>query len=364
MITSPAQHFFGTIIGHEAAKLYLKNALDANLLPHALLFQGASGLGKLSMAYALTKLANCERPGRTNPGGVCDCDACRKISEGIFADVLVVEPQGAAGQITLAGWKPGKDDPDGLQYYRFVDCRPMEGRKKVLIIRQADRMNVFLANYLLKLIEEPPSYLLMLLITHRPSDVLPTIRSRCAPVRFGPLSQQEMQRFALTSPQGQQGEDLSALIRLSEGRPGALLELISQAGESRRKAVAQQMMFFQQYGFLALFGAASEILKIGKSAHAGASSDVEGFEETLNLLQAWIRDAMISKTLSPEAAMQLLLNQDASQQVAAYAQGASLDGLASAVDSLQQAYEFAPRQADRNYVLENLLLKMGRAMRK
>src|SRR5690606_21308096 len=112
------------------------------------------------------------------------------------ADVLVVEPRGATGQITLNGWRPGKDDPDNLQYYRFIESRPLEGSRKVLILRHAERMNVAFANYILKLMEEPPSYLSLILISNRKNDLLVTIRSRCAPVKLSPLTLDEMRAYA------------------------------------------------------------------------------------------------------------------------------------------------------------------------
>lgn len=331
-------------------------------MPHAILLHGPRGVGKTSMAYALARLVNAP------PG--CDfgwaADVERKINEGVFPDLLLVEPKGAAGQITLTGWKPGKDDPDGLQYYRFVDSRPMEGIRKVVIIRQAERMNIALANYLLKLIEEPPSYLLMILITHRRSDVLQTIRSRCAPVKLSPLEREEMIRFAEERLKPvPRGADLEMLLRLSEGRPGLMLDLAGEAGAKRRAEIARLMRLFQQYGFVGLFRVASELQKVAaeNGGKSGAAAQ-ENFESALNGLQAWLRDAQILKSVSsPDLAERFLVNADLKEELTAYAASASLEGLARASAQVREAYSYAGRQTDKSFVLENLLLQVGRAMK-
>jgi DNA polymerase III subunit delta' len=359
MITEPQRHTFDTIIGHEVIKRYLRAALRQSALPHAILLHGPRGLGKTSMAHALAKAANCSR----GASDKCGCETCRKITDGVFADLLVVGPRGAAGQITLSGWRPGKDDPDDLQYYRFVDCRPIEGARKVLIIRQAERMNVSLGNCLLKLIEEPPSYLLIILLTHRPGDLLTTIRSRCAPVKFSPLGGEEIRVFAKMAAADAQDQNVEALAELSEGRPGHLLELLAETSTQTRAGIAQQMRFFQQYGFIGLFRAASELLKAAGGQTRGGPGAAENFEAVLNAMQAWLRDAAIAKAASGELADRLIANSDLKGEVHAYADSGSLDGIVAAADTVHAAYSFVPRQTDKNYVLETMLMQIGRAMR-
>ncbi|MBX7246985.1 MAG: hypothetical protein K1X53_15920 [Candidatus Sumerlaeaceae bacterium] len=356
-VCDPSQHSFDTIVGHDLAKSYLMRAYDAQVLPHALLFHGPRGLGKLSMAYALAKHVNAP-----SPSDLVQSEIRRKISDQVFADLLVVEPKGAAGQITLNGWKPGKDDPDGLQYYRFVDSRPLEGSKKFLIFRRADRMNVALANFLLKLIEEPPSYLQVVLVTDRPNDLLVTIRSRCAPVKFSPLMASEMDAFARIAMPDALTHERQALVQLADGRPGMLRELLDSDTANLRGDVVKLMRKFQQFGFLSLFRVASELANsTGKPTRGGASS--ESFESVLNALQAWLRDATISKALPPDLATRLFVNGPEAAEISGYAKDTSLEALAGAVETLRRSYHYIPRQTDRNYVLELLLLRLGRAMK-
>ncbi|MCX7020428.1 MAG: hypothetical protein NTY46_15850 [Candidatus Sumerlaeota bacterium] len=361
IIRITSSHTMDSIHGHGVVKQYFAEAMAQNALPHALLIHGPRGVGKLSMSYALAKMVNTPAGMRAQAAAEID----RKISEGVFADLLVVEPKGVAGQITLSGWKPGRDDPDCPQYYRYVDSRPLEGTRKILIFRHAERMNPALANYLLKLIEEPPSYLLLILVTGRYSEVLPTIRSRCAPIRLSPLAASEMDDYAgnLSAAAEIRLEncDLGMLVRMSEGRPGLLLELAQSSQASAEGEIAGLMRLFQQHGFIALFRSASRMLQAGGSPQSDASTG-ERFEAVINAIEAWLRDVLLVKTLPSGVAERLLVCARNKDELHAYARNAPVDGLAAMVDHLREAYQFAPRQSDKNYVLESFLLKTGRSM--
>ncbi|MCX7717622.1 MAG: hypothetical protein N2111_04360 [Candidatus Sumerlaeaceae bacterium] len=353
----PVTHNFDSIVGHDEAKRYLRRSVEIHCLPHALLFHGPRGVGKTSMAWALAKHAI----GQAGGGGAWAEQAARRIESGASTVVLLVEPRGAAGQITLNGWRPGKDDPEDLQYYRFVDSRPLEGHRKFLIFRQAERMNPALANYLLKLIEEPPPYLTIVLVTERPSEVLPTIRSRCAPVRLSPLDHGEMERFAREFLSDLSSARLRTLIRLAEGRPARLAELAGAEGREMND-IARLMTLFQRNGFLALFKVASELLAAPASSSRSNAAG-SALEHALDALQAWFRDAMILKAVGCSGPSQLLAHPEVQSALDQYVAPLTLEGLASAAERVRQAYEYVPRQGDRNYVLETMLLNIGRDLK-
>ncbi|AXA35200.1 MAG: hypothetical protein D6691_09015 [Candidatus Hydrogenedentota bacterium] len=355
-VRSAQQHVFETLIGHDSAKIYLRNAVEMSALPHALLIHGPQGVGKLSLAYALAKYINCASQAPTN----CSCSVCRKIASDAFADILIVEPRGAAGQITLAGWKAGRDESDGdPAYYRFIDTAPLEGVRKVLIIRQAERMNLALANFLLKLIEEPPSYLQIILITDRPGEILPTIRSRCAPVKLCPLNGAEMTQFVSAVAPDLAERNRALLLRLSAGSPGRLLEMLSTDPAKEQDAVAKEMNLFLENGFPALFRVARNLAGIGEQRGGGSA---DALTHTLNAMLAWFRDAMLAKVVCPTAFQRLSLHIEA-DTFGRFASGTSLEGLAEAFLATQQMAEYVPRQTDRQYVLELALSRIGRALR-
>lgn len=351
----PEHHYFNTIAGHETAKNYLISALEGDRLPHALLLHGASGLGKLSTAYALVKRINCRHD---SPPG-CECAVCTKIRHGSFADVLLVEPRGATGMITLNGWRPGKDDPDNLQYYRFIDSRPLEGSRKVLILRHAERMNVAFANYILKLMEEPPSYLTLVLITSRRNDLLPTIRSRCAAVKFNPLSNDEMKEFVSSRGHDPETPEVAAAIRLSEGCPGQFDAKISAAAEEDQQDLAGTMMSFKQHGFVSLFRVASDIVEQGEPAGTDAGSR---FELSLQKMTSWFRDALLVK-LDADDNGRLLTFPSLRRDLATFGDGISTEKLVEASDAIGNFRVYARRQTDKNYAVECLLMDIGRIIR-
>jgi DNA polymerase-3 subunit delta' len=324
-------------------------------LPHAMLFHGPQGTGRHSMVYALAKLINCPHDGPAD----CTCNVCRKISQGTFADILFVGPQGAAGMITLNGWKPGKDDPDNLQYYRFIDSRPLEGSRKLLVINEADRMNVAMANHLLKMMEEPPSYLTLILVTSRPSALLPTIRSRCASVRFSPLTKEEMLKLLNLAKKDLPPAEATTLLSRCEGRPGRMMELLGLHGEAESN-IGRIMTVFQQMGFVALFKTASDLVALGSSMAAENENELE---TALRFLGNWFRDAMVLKLHGAEKAAGLVVFPAAIKELTAFAQPVSMSNLVIATETVQSFSEYARRQIDRNFVLESLLVKLGKVLR-
>lgn len=346
-----------TVAGHDLPRRYLTNAVNSRVLPHSIMFHGPRGVGKSSLAYALAKFATVFHDGPSR-----GTDSVRKISDGVSSQVLLVEPRGPAGQMTLNGWRPGKDDPDGLQYYRFVDTRPLEGSRKFLLLRRAERMNVALANYLLKLIEEPPSYLSIILMTERPGEVLATIRSRCAPVCLSPLLRHEMVQFATAAtPNDLPREAAESFLKAASGCPGRYLDLVAtrQAGLSLH--MPQLMETFRKYGFLALFRTASDLLIEAEPEKSGEASDATAFETVLDALLAWFRDALLLKTVTRERALPMLAYSAHADAIETWAQPLGLEALVGGVDGILEAYSHTPRQSDKNFVLESLLMRFGRA---
>lgn len=352
----PSEHYFDSVAGHTEAKSYLKSALEKDVFPHALLFHGPAGVGKLSTVYALAKYINCPN----NAPSSCPCNVCRKIKEEIFADILIIEPQGAAGQITLNGWRPGKDDPDNLQYYRFLDTRPLEGSRKILILRHAEKMNVALANYILKVMEEPPSYLTMILVSNRRSEILPTIRSRCAPVKFSPLTESEMLEFCRKNELENKitPTNREPLIKQSEGKPALLLERLAQSEEGNFDQFSSVMQRFQSYGFLSLFKTASDLLKLNASAKTGR----EEYDKAIMLLNEWFRDAALVKAHG-ESAKKQMANPSLYPQISNYCENLSIKTILNSAQLVYKYQDFSRRQTDKNYVVESLLMEIGRAMR-
>jgi DNA polymerase-3 subunit delta' len=154
----------------------LRRAIAQDRVPHAYLFCGPAGSGKMTTALALAAAIQCvEAPGR----GCGQCVSCEKIANGIHPDVQVLERQGAAQIIPIETIR--------AQVIPRLALPPHEGQARIFLVEEASALADASANALLKTLEEPPRRTHFILCTTAPSQLLPTIRSRCQRVNFAIL---------------------------------------------------------------------------------------------------------------------------------------------------------------------------------
>ena len=185
-------------------------------MPPALLMAGPSGVGKRLTAVAVAQALNCLQPASSAefPRDACgECASCRRIARGVHPDVIVVEP-GDSGSIKI---EQLRDVIDRSQY------RPFEGRRRVVIIDQADAAGDDAQSALLKTLEEPPSASIFILISAMPDLLLPTVLSRCPRLRFAPLTPAEVARV-LIGEHGYSEHDARAAAADADGSIGRALE--------------------------------------------------------------------------------------------------------------------------------------------
>jgi len=176
---------FSTVIGHHRLLALLSRAIAHDTLPPSLLLAGPAGVGKRRIAMAVAATINCLQP-RQSPGferDACgECASWRRIARGVHPDVILIEP-GDTGTIKI---EQVRDVIDRAGY------RPFEGRRRVVIVDEADAMVPQAQNALLKTLEEPPSASIFILVSSLPDSLLPTVRSRCPRLRVGPLAAGEI----------------------------------------------------------------------------------------------------------------------------------------------------------------------------
>ncbi|MEP9411257.1 MAG: DNA polymerase III subunit delta' [Candidatus Brocadia sp.] len=153
-----------------------QNAILNDRLAHAYILAGQEGIGKTLFSKELAKTIFCQHPGID----ACDtCNSCQRIANDNFPDLFFILPEKNSRVIKI----------DQLKYLQDVlNVKPLESKHKIVIIQSADKMNEEASNCLLKTLEEPPSYAIILLIVTSLESVRETIRSRCQIVRFSPLS--------------------------------------------------------------------------------------------------------------------------------------------------------------------------------
>lgn len=183
---------------------------DATRLPHALLLHGPEGLGKRAFAWRLAYATLCLTPDAQ--GDACGrCLSCARFAAGTHPDLRLVTPLEDGRTIAI-------DQVRALR--EFAALRPHTSARKFALLAPAEAMNLNAANALLKLLEEPPSATVLVLVASRPAQLAATIRSRCAAVPFRPPPANEavqwLQAQGVAQPQ--------AALNLSGGAPlGAAL---------------------------------------------------------------------------------------------------------------------------------------------
>ena len=214
--------------------LFRQLTADPAHLPHALLLHGPAGVGKLELAVELARWALCQRPGDAGACGVCD--ACNWFDQGNHPDFRRIEP--IEPEAAEDGGKPAKKGGRliGVDAIReisdFLSLTAHRGGWRVALIQPAEFMNAAAANALLKTLEEPPARVLLLLVSHQPGRLLPTVLSRCRKVAV-PLPEQATALAWLSQAGLEQPE---ALLEEAGGAPLAALGFAEPERAARREA--------------------------------------------------------------------------------------------------------------------------------
>lgn len=221
--------------GHATATVAVA-AMIRGRAPHAILLVGAEGVGKTTLAMDLAAGLLCTAADPSaRPCGVCR--SCRMVLADGHPDVHRLAPEGPGRQVGIGG--PGARAPGIRDLIVALSLLPVEGGARIAIIESAQRMNDDAQAALLKTLEEPPAGVTLILCADAEEPLLPTIRSRCARLRLGPVSARDIE--AILADHGVAEPPLAArLARASAGRPGLAIawaadpEVLRTRGEVAR----------------------------------------------------------------------------------------------------------------------------------
>ena len=172
---------FETILGNQKVKQMLQNSIEKNIVSHSYMFIGLEGIGKKMIAKEFAKKNLCLNQIIDNQ---CNCKSCIEFDTNNNPDFLIVEPDGNSIKI---------EQIRNLQ--KLIQEKPIISNRKVYIIDNADLMTKEAQNCLLKTLEEPPEYAVIILVGSNENLFLTTIKSRCMILHFDKISNEEMKRY-------------------------------------------------------------------------------------------------------------------------------------------------------------------------
>ncbi len=224
------------LLGQKQAEADFLDAWNARRLHHGWLITGPRGIGKATLGWRIARFLLAQPAG----GGLFGAASEPADSLDLPADHPVSRRVAALSEPRLCLLRRGRDDKTGRlrqeisvdevrKLKSFLNLSAADGGRRVVLVDSADEMTTSAANALLKLLEEPPADVTILLVSHQPSRLLPTIRSRCRELRCQPLAPDDMDR-ALTGAGAEPGDGAAALSELSGGSVGEAVRLTNLDG--------------------------------------------------------------------------------------------------------------------------------------
>lgn len=351
---------FESIVGQQRPKRILTTFLRKDRIPHALLFSGIDGVGKRTTAMVFAMACNCdprissgrtdmgddpaiETPGtttRTYSATPCNsCRSCNKIRSGHHPDVIHLAPSGSIIKIAQI-----------RDLCRTLAMKPYEASYRFVIISDAQAMNPESGNALLKVLEEPPDRTILILSTSRPSDLLPTIVSRCQHIRFSPISQQDLKAL-LVRTQGVSPTEATVLAAMADGSFTKAMEMFKSDWMHRRNWL------------LAIFGSdqpesiSSKPIGLLMAIAERLSKNREELADALAVLKSWIRDLVISGYRP-----QTMMNTDHTEVIQTTPQQVGLQQLLAGMSALQIAEREIQTNLNIRLIAESLVMRLAGRM--
>lgn len=302
---------FRDVVGHQEIIEHLQNAISMDKVSHAYLFGGESGSGKKLLASLFAMTLQCEQHG-VEP--CMECSSCRKAASKNHPDIIHITHE-----------KPNTISIDEIreQLINDVEIRPYESPYKIYIIEEAQKMTLQAQNALLKTIEEPPAYAIILLLADNPDALLPTITSRCVQLNLKPVGTQMVKNYLMERmhiPDYQAEVDAS----LAQGNIGKAERI---AGSPEYAEVMENALKLMRY---------SDTMQLHEIVEAirKLTEEKNNIEDYLDIFSVWFRDVLLFKATRE---VDTLVFKQEINSIRERAKKSSYEGLEKIIDAIGKA---------------------------
>lgn len=327
---------FADIVGQNELKQHMQNAILLGKVSHAYIISGEEGSGKMMLAEAFAQTLECER----HEADACgECHSCKQAQSHNQPDIVYVTHE-----------KPNTISVDDIrmQINNDIVTKPYASPYKVYIVDEAEKMNEQAQNALLKTLEEPPAYAVILLLTTNASSFLPTIRSRCIQLEMKPIADSQIRKYLMATYEIPDYE-ADAATAFAQGNMGRAISLAGS--EDFRQLRGFCLNLVQKAGNMS----AQEHQTIVNEW----KNDPANNQERLELLMVWFRDVVLYKATGQGS---LLINSDQEIAIRRQAQTVSWRHLKQITDALQRAEERLRANVSVDLTVEILLEALQRGM--
>jgi DNA polymerase-3 subunit delta' len=323
---------FSEIIGHEQIISHMKNAIESDKVSHAYIFNGPDGSGKMMLAEAFAMALQCEADdGKEKPCMICR--SCHQAEAHNQPDIIYVSHE-KPNTIGVADIR--------TQINGDIVIKPYSSRHKIYIVDEAEKMNQEAQNALLKTIEEPPGYAVIMLLTTNADSFLQTILSRCVSLNLKPISGEKIRHHLMKQYQipDYQAEVCAAF---SQGNMGKAIELATSSSFGEIKDATLQLM--KRLDDIELYEMGAAVKQIAEYKLS--------ISDYFDLMTIWFRDVLYLKATND---VNGLIFKDEVYDMKKQAAKRSYRGIENILKALETAKTRIAANVNFDLVIELLLL--------
>lgn len=299
------------IIGQEQIKEHFRRAIQYSKVSHAYIVNGEKGMGKKTLAMGFAMALQCEK----NNGEACmECTSCKQAMSGNHPDIINFVPE----DDKIIKVQEVRD-----QLVSDIQIKPYKSRYKIYIIDEAERMNPAAQNAILKTIEEPPEYGIIILLTSNSEMFLPTILSRCVMLNVKSLSSQIIKNYLMREIQIPDYR-AEVIASFSGGNMGKAIRLASSEHFNELKdEVVHLMKYISDM----------EVYEMVSAVKQAEKYKVE-IEDYIDMIILWFRDVLLYKA---SREIDELLFKEEVKTISEHASKSTYNGIESILEGLDKA---------------------------